>query len=176
MGLHPNGNPQDVAIYFLNSLVAGEYRSAYACLSDYSALGLENEPQSESALTLTRALRASYGFTLAGDCEQSGLSAVQPVTLRYLDVKAVEDAVAARVEGIAEELVAEYDAKDIYDENGGYLSSFTDEVYATALDEVLRDAEDYYNTVPLELTLSYTDGAWKLQTSPALFTALQGGI
>ena len=47
--LEPSGNPQDVAIYFLNSLVAGEYKSAYACLSDYSALGLENEPQSESA-------------------------------------------------------------------------------------------------------------------------------
>ena len=72
--------------------------------------------------------------------------------------------------------MAEYDAKDIYDENGGYLSSFTDEVYATALGKVLADAAGYYSTAELELPLRYLDGAWRLQTTPALISALMGGI
>ena len=41
---------------------------------------------------------------------------------------------------------------------------------------MLRDAEDYYSTVTLELELQYSGRAWKIQTSPALFTALMGGV
>ena len=174
--LQPDGEAQEVVTYFFNALVAGEYRSAYACLSDYSELGLEHEPESGTGRTLYEALRRSYGFTLSGDCRVDKLTAVQPVLLRYLDVKAVETQIAARVEDIAAELVAERPAPEIYDEDGAYLASFTDEVYATALDEVLRDEEDYYNTVPLEIALVYSGGAWRIQTSPALFTALLGGV
>lgn len=174
--LRPDGEPQEVVVHFFNSVIAGEYRSACACLSDYSELGLEHEPESDSGRTLYAALRQSYGFTLSDDCRVDRLHAVQPVLLRYLDVKAVETQIAARVEDIAAELVAERPAPEIYDEDGAYLPSFTDEVYVTALDEVLRDAEDYYSTVPLELELNYSDGAWKMQTSPALFSALMGGV
>ena len=174
--LHPDGDPQDVVTFFFNSIVAGEYQSAYACLSDYSGLGLENEPDSGTGRTLYAALRRSYGFTISEDCRVDRLEAVQPVLFRYLDVKAVETQIAARVEDIAAELVAERPAPEIYDEEGAYLASFTDEVYATALDEVLRDETDYYSTVPLELSLRYNGRAWEIQTSPALFTALLGGV
>ena len=174
--LEADGDPQDVVAYFFNSIVAGEYQSAYSCLSDYSELGLENEPVSGTGRTLYEALRLSYGFTLSDECRVDRLTAVQPVLFRYLDVKSVETQIAARVEDIAAELVAERPAPEIYDEEGAYLASFTDEVYATALDEVLRDAEDYYSTVPLELELIYSGRAWKIQTSPALFTALMGGV
>lgn len=174
--LQTNGEPEEVVSYFLNALITGEYRSAYACLSDYSTLGLENEPASASGRTLYRALRQSYGFRLLGDCEVDRLRAVQRLELRYLDVKAVESAIAKRVENIAAELVAERPAEEIYDEEGGYLLSFTDEVYATALDRVLRDGEDYTASTELELPLQYIDGSWKLQTTPALFSALLGGI
>ena len=70
----------------------------------------------------------------------------------------------------------EYDAKDIYDENGAYLSSFTDEVYATALDKVLADTAGFYTDAEIELPLRYLDGAWRLQTTPALISALMGGV
>ena len=174
--LQPDGDPQEVVAHFFNSILSGEYHSAYACLSDYSELGLEHEPESDTGRTLYAALHRSYGFSMPEACRVDKLTAVQPVLFRYLDVKAVEAQIAARVEDIAAGFVADRPAPEIYDEDGAYLASFTDEVYATALDEVLRDAEDYYNTVPLELSLSYTGGAWRLQTSPALFTALQGGI
>lgn len=174
--LRPSGDPQEVVVHFFNALIAGEYRSAYACLSDYSELGLEHEPQSDTARTLYAALRRSYGFTLSDECRVDRLTAVQPVLLRSLDVKAVETQIAARVGDIAAELVEERPAPEIYDGEGAYLASFTDEVYATALDEVLRDEEDYYNTVPLEIELEYSGGAWRIRTSPALFTALLGGV
>lgn len=174
--LQPDGDPQEVVAHFFNSIVAGEYHGAYACLSDYSELGLEHEPPSGTGRALYAALRESYAFTLSGDCRVDRLTAVQPVLFRYLDVKSVEAQIAARVEDIAAGLVAERPAPESYDEEGAYLASFTDEVYATALDEVLRDAEDYYNTVPLEIRLTYGGGVWKMQTSPALFSALMGGV
>ena len=174
--LRPDGDPAELVSYFFNAVVAGEYRSAYACLSDYSELGLEHEPESDTGRALAQALRRSYGFTLSDPCRVDRLTAVQPVLLRYLDLKAVEIQIAARVEDIAAELVEERPAPEIYDEEGGYLKSFTDEVYATALDEVLRDEEDYYTTVPLEISMRYSGGAWRIETSPALFTALLGGV
>ncbi len=174
--LQPDGEAQEVVAYFFNSLIAGEYRSAYACLCDYSELGLGHAPASGTGRTLYEALQRSYGFTITEDCRVDKLTAVQPVLFRYLDVKSVETQIAARVEDIAAELVSERSAPEIYDEDGAYLASFTDEVYATALDEVLHDEEDYYNTVPLEIELEYSGGAWRIRTSPALFTALLGGV
>ena len=174
--LQPDGDPGELVSYFFNAIVAGEYRSAYACLSDYSELGLEHLPESGSGRMLYEALQRSYGFSLSEECRVDKLTAVQPVLFRYLDVKAVEAQIAARVGDIAADLVEERPAPEIYDEDGYYLASFTDEVYATALDEVLRDETDYYNTVPLEIELSYSGGAWRIHSSPALFSALLGGL
>ena len=174
--LKAEGDPQELVRYFFNSVIAGEYASAYACLSDYSSLGLENAPGSPGGRTLYEALRQSYAYSLPGESRVENLSAVQTVEFRYLDVKAVEQEIASRVEGIAEELVAERPGPEIYDVDGGYLASFTDEIYAKALNQVLEDAQSYYTTTDLEVTLRYLDGAWRMETSPALFTALLGGV
>ena len=172
--LEADGDAQEVVSRFFNAVTAANYPEAYACLSDYSALGLENEPDSPTGRTLRRALQESYGFTLVGDCVVDKLSAVQRVDLRALDLKAVESAVAQEVDAAAEELVAERPTEEIYDENMQYLPSFTDEIYEAALARVLNHAQDFYATTPLELTLEYTGGAWKMRTSPALFNALMG--
>ena len=172
--LEPEGEAQDVVVRFFNAVVTGSYPEAYACLSDYSALGLENEPGSAAGRSLYQALRQSYGFTLEGPCETDRLEAVQRVQFRYLDVKAVETAVAARVESVAEALVAETPSAEIYDEQRQYLPSFTDAVYAEALRQVLENAADYYTSAELDVSLAYDGGSWKMKSSPALFSALLG--
>ncbi len=174
--LRPEGSPQDTVRRFFEGVIAGDWESAYACLADYSGLGLEHEPQSDSAKTLCRALRESYAYSLPGDCVVDALTATQRVRLRYLDLKAVEAEIAARVEGVAEELVEERSAPEIYDDEGAYLESFTDDVYSAALSEVLRSASGYCSEIELELKLSYRDGAWRLHCSNALFSALLGGV
>ena len=176
LALRPEGDPQDTVQSFFTELFAGDYSAAYARLADYSSLGLEHEPGGDSSRTLYRALRESYAFSLVGDCDVHKLSASQRVRLRYLDLKAVEAEIAAQVEGIAEELVDTHSAAEIYDDEGGYLVSFTDEVYSAALNRVLRSASGYCVETELELRLSYLDGAWRLHSSPALFSALLGGI
>lgn len=176
LALQPEGEPQDAVLDFFEGVIAGDWPRAYGSLADYSGLGLEKEPGSDSARTLYRALRESYAFSLVGDCRVDRLSAVQRVRLRYLDVKTVEAEIAVRVEGIAEALVAEMRAQEIYDDAGGYRESFTDAVYSAALNQVLRSASGYCAEVELELNLSYLNGAWRLHTSPALFSALLGGV
>ena len=172
--LEPEGDPRAVVESFFNAVIAGDYPSAYACLSDYSGLGLENEPDSETGRSLYRALRQSYGFTLDDDCDVDKLSAVQRVQLRYLDVKAVEAAVAERVDAVTAALVAETPSAEIYDEQGQYLPSFTDAVYAEALRQVLETAADYYTGTAVDVAVRYSGGSWKMQTSPALISALLG--
>ncbi len=174
--LQPDGYPQDVVIEFLDALIAGDEARACACLSDYSALGLDHEPADATGRALYDALRQSYAYTLEGPCDIQKLEASQSLRFRSLDVKAVEAEVAGRVEEIAEELVAERSAAEIYDEDGGYLPSFTDEVYAQALDKVLAYADDYCTETELTLPLRYVGGSWKLQTTPALISALLGGL
>ena len=173
--LEPQGDPQAVVSAFFDALIAGRYSDAYACLNDYSSLGLENQPTDTAGRTLYRALRESYAYTLLGACEVDKLSAAQAVSFQALDVKAVQADTAARIDSVTARLVEEYPSSEIYDEDMKYLSSFTDTVYETALDEVLQDAATYYTDTTLTVKLSYQGERWSMATSPALIGALLGG-
>ena len=173
--LEPQGDPQTVVSSFFDALIAGRYSDAYACLNDYSGLGLENQPTDTAGRTLYRALRESYAYTLLGDCAVDKLSASQAVIFQSLNVKAVQAAVAERIEAVTQRLVEEMPSSEIYDEDMQYLPSFTDTVYETALNEVLEDAEAYYTDVTLMVALSYQGERWSMATSPALIGALLGG-
>jgi len=97
------------------------------------------------------------------------------VIFQSLNVKAVQAAVAERIEAVTQRLVEEMPSSEIYDEDMQYLPSFTDTVYETALNEVLEDAEAYYTDVTLMVALSYQGERWSMATSPALIGALLGG-
>ena len=85
------------------------------------------------------------------------------------------DAAAGLVNGILEEMVAALPQSEVYDPDGGYLTSLTDAVYGEALTQALQQADALCTETNLELRLRYTDGAWKIVTDRALMTALTGG-
>lgn len=173
--IRPEGEPQETVTRFFDSLEAERYEDAYACLSDYKTLGLENEPGSDAGKQVFTALKASYEYTLLGPCTVDQLTATQKLSFRYLDVKSMEASITEKVDGILETLVAERPRNEIYDENDGYLPAVTDEVYATALAQTLEDAESFYTTTELEIQLDYLNDQWLMKTSPALINAIQGG-
>ena len=45
----PDADPVETVTGFFDSLQVRNYPEAYACLSDYASLGLENEPESADA-------------------------------------------------------------------------------------------------------------------------------
>ncbi len=171
----PGGNPQDTVRLFFDSVRNGDYASAYGCLSDYSSLGLENAPATEEAALLYDALHQSYRYELIYDCELDGLSAAQSVRFHALNIRRAEEAAAAAVNGILEEKLAELDSEAVYDPDGGYLSSFTDLLYRTALERVLQNPEPLCTETDLVIQLQYLDGQWLIRTDRELQKALVGG-
>lgn len=171
----PAGDPQETVTEFFDSVIAGDYQSAYACLSDYTSLGLENRPDSEAGQQIYQALRQSYSYKLYGDCVKNGLSASQQVLLTHLDVTALQADLKDATEAALNQLVQSLPRDQLYDENNNYLPSVTDSAYASAVASLLSHVEDYYTTTGLELELSYSAGGWRIVTNTLMLNALCGG-
>lgn len=171
----PEGNPADTVATFFESVRVGNYPIAYSCLSDYSTLGLEQQPETPEAQAVYAALRQSYTWNLNGEARVSSTDATQRVQLRALNVRRVEAAAAARVDGILQSMVEEMTEDEVYDENGEYRSSLTDAVFAEALRQTLQDPDPLCETTDLDIRLQYMDGSWKIIADRALTAALMGG-
>ena len=171
----PDADPVETVTRFFDSVQARNYPEAYACLSDYASLGLENEPESAEAKAMYDALRGSYSYTLSGGSTVTGLEASQRVVLRALNLRMTENAVQQQVNGILEEMVTAMPASEVYDGNGGYLTSFTDAIYREALNRALQNTDALCSDTQLLIQLKYMDGTWKIVTDRSLMTALIGG-
>ena len=171
----PDADPVETVTRFFDSVQARNYPEAYACLSDYASLGLENEPESAEAKAMYDALRGSYSYTLSGSSTVTGLEASQRVVLRALNLRMTENAVQQQVNGILEEMVTAMPASEVYDGNGGYLTSFTDAIYREALNRALQNTDALCSDTQLLIQLKYMDGTWKIVTDRSLMTALIGG-
>ena len=171
----PDADPVETVTRFFDSVQAQNYPEAYACLSDYASLGLENEPESAEAKAMYDALRGSYSYTLSGGSTVTGLEASQRVVLRALNLRMTENAVQQQVNGILEEMVTAMPASEVYDGNGGYLTSFTDAIYREALNRALQNTDALCSDTQLLIQLKYMDGTWKIVTDRSLMTALIGG-
>ena len=171
----PAGDPQETVTEFFDLIIAGDYPSAYACLSDYTGLGLENTPESEAGQQIYLALRQSYSYKLYGDCVRNGLSASQQVLLTHLDVTALRADLKDATEAALTQLVQTLPKDELYDQNKHYLPSVTETAYANAVASLLSHVEDYYTISGLELELSYTAGGWHIITNNLMLNALCGG-
>ena len=169
------GDPQASVTEFFDALCARDYAAAYEKLSGVSTLGLENAPQSEDAAAIWRAMEENREYRLYGDCVAAPGGAVQQLVFTTLDLKALGEAVKAATEAKVEQLAAELSPDEIYNDEGGYLESFTARAYSEALAEILEHAADYRSTVGLNIRLVRSGGAWLIEPDGALCGALTGG-
>ena len=169
------GDPQPCVTEFFDALCARDYAAAYEKLSGVSTLGLENAPQSEDAAAIWRAMEENREYRLYGDCVAAPGGAVQQLVFTTLDLKALGEAVKAATEAKVERLAAELDPDEIYNDEGGYLESFTARAYSEALAETLEHAADYRSTVGLNIRLVRSGGDWLIEPDGALYGALTGG-
>lgn len=145
--------PEETAQAFLDAIVAGKYQEADALLDNYKSLGL-----AEAAGTKRGdALLSSYRYVLQGEPERKSDTALQPFTLRYLDLNALEKDLSTPIA--------------IIEPSDG---SEPRPVYAE-LRELLEKPENYYTTAELQLTLRYSEGQWRVVADDALLSALAGG-
>lgn len=170
----PTGNPQEVAVAFMDSVIAGDYEKAYSFLNGYSSLGLENEPSDEMGKLMYDALRKSFSYELTGDCFVDKLDAEQQIQFTFLDLPSTEKDVQTKTEAVLKDIVSSRPAKSVYDENNNYLPEVAHEAYAKALTEVLQHAEDYYTSESVLLQLVYSDGNWSVVPAHSLIKAFSG--
>lgn len=171
----PSGDPQAVVTEFFDDMTAGNYTAAYEHMEGYSTLGLENTPDSETAVLAYDALKASYSYKLYGDCTVDGLTAKQQVVFQYLDLSSIGDDVQSKTEENLNTIVQSRSRSEVYDENNHYLPAVTDEAYSAAVRAVLERAQNYYTTTAFEVELEYTDGSWHIIPNSAMLSALTGG-
>lgn len=171
----PTGDPQEAVTAFFDSLIAGDYTAAYDRVRDYTSLGLENEPSTESGKKVYAALHASYSYELTGSAKTDKLDASQNVSFTYLSLPALEAAVADETQTQLKHLVQQLPSSEVYDQNNNYLPEITERAYLQALEKILESAADYYTTEEIPLALNYTDGRWQLIMNNSLLKALNGG-
>ena len=169
------GDPQASVTEFFDALCARDYAAAYEKLSGVSTLGLENAPQSEDAAAIWRAMEENREYRLYGDCVAAPGGVVQQLVFTTLDLKALGEAMKAATEAKVEQLAAELSPDEIYNDEGGYLESFTARAYSEALAETLEHAADYRSTVGLNIRLVRSGGDWLIEPDGALYGALTGG-
>ena len=146
----PTGDPQEAVTVFFDSLIAGDYTAAYDRVRDYTSLGLENEPSTESGKMVYAALHASYGYELTGSVRTDKLDAAQDVSFTYLSLPALEAAVAEETQVQLKHLVQQLPSSEVYDDNNNYLPEITEQlkkIDVDALNKVLTELPALMNTV-----------------------------
>ncbi|MBR0207361.1 MAG: hypothetical protein IJQ43_00525 [Oscillospiraceae bacterium] len=169
------GDPQGTVTAFFDAFCAGDYAAAYEKLSGVSTLGLENAPPAEDAAAIWRAMEENREYRLYGACTAVQGGAVQQLVFTTLDLKALSEAVKTATEAKIESLATELAPARVYDDEGGYQSSFTELAYSEALAEVLAHAADYRTTVGLNVRLVRSGDDWLIEPDSALYSALTGG-
>lgn len=170
------GAPGETVTRFYDALIARDYPTAYACLSDYTSLGLESPPSSDNAALVYEALLDSYEYTLVGEARIDGLKATQDVRFKYLELESLEASVADGVERRLKDIVESRPREQVYDEEDKYLPGVTEEAYSASLTAVLAHADSYYTSTVIEVELTYTNGQWLIVTSRSMLDALMGGV
>ena len=167
---------QQTVTEFFIALAAQDYLRANEMLYGVSTLGLERAPQTEDAAAVWHALEAVRNFKLYGECVAVPGGAVQQLVYTTLDLDALSQAVKAGTEAKVEALAASLPAEEIYDGEGGYLTSFTERAYSEALDAELAHVDDYSRLVGLNVRLVRSGDDWLIEPDDALYGALTGGL
>ncbi len=170
----PDGDPQQCAVDFMDSITTGNYEHAYSLLKGYSGLGLENEPSDEAGKIMYDALKKSYSYSLTGDCIVDLLEARQQIQFNYLDLPATEDDIQIQTMNELEKIVNTRSKSSVYDSHNNYLPEVTKEAYTKAVQSVLANAEKYYTSTGIQLQLEYNGDGWFVIPAESLLMALSG--
>lgn len=160
---------------FFSQLEEKAFPRAYAYLSNYDSLGLENTPADPVAARLWAAQQDVWRFTVEDGYEMDGARLTKRAAADCLDGSAVMDRVGTLVQDKLAKAVEEARLKsEIYDENGAYREDLVRAALNTSLDEALSDLSPYIYTRGLLIRMEYLDGKWLIAADAELIGALTG--
>ena len=172
----PDGDPRETVSRFFDALSAEDYESAYACLGDYTGLGLEAVPADANGESVVRTMREEFDGRVTGGAEITKLSARVPVRIRYLNMPATQSDIEELINKNLEKFVKDNPRNLVYDAENHYLPELTEKLYTDALTYVLEHSNKYCVTEQFDVELAYRDGRWLILTNPKLISALTGAL
>ena len=99
------GSPTDVLQSFFDSLEAKDWNRAYSYLSNYSTLGLENEPEDAVSAMFWNVQQEAWRFQIADGYEMNGQNLTKRATVTSVDLSPLAPQIHDRVQEILEEAV-----------------------------------------------------------------------
>ena len=170
------GSPTDVLRSFFTALEQKNWDKAYSYLSNYSTLGLENEPEDAISAMFWNVQRDAWRFQIAGGYEMDGQNLTKRATVTSVDLSPLAPIIHERVQEKLEQAVEEARLEsDIYDDTGAYREDLVYAALEQAVAESIRDVSPYTYTRELTMRLSYADGRWLVAADNELLSALTGG-
>lgn len=171
----PEG-PTAVLESFFAHLEQKDFPGAYAYLSNYASLGLENVPADQTAARLWSAHQEVWRFSVEDGYEMDGAHLTKHATVDCLNEKAVMALVGGLVQDKLAKAVEDARLKnEVYNEDGTYREELVHAALDTSLEELLTDLSPYIYTRSLVIHLENVDGKWLVTADADLINALTAG-
>lgn len=157
---------------FVDAISHGDFEAVRSRLLGQPALGLDREPEDGVSKLIWDAYADSLSGTLHREPYATDMGPAWDMTVTFLDISAVTDAMTAKVERV---LSQRQSGDDLPDEDGRYPEALVQEVLMEAARLALEENE---NMVTRELTLHLVsqDGRWWIAGDQALLEVLSGGL
>ena len=161
---------------FFDALEARDYPAAYACLSNYGSLGLENTPDDPIAALLWEAEQDNWAFEVLPGHEMNGAELTKRVRITALDTAALTAPIGEKVqEKLATVVENATTNEEVYDEDGNYRTELLEAALRESAAEAFADAAAHTVTREITVRLSYADGEWLIAADNQLLSALTSG-
>lgn len=147
-------DPKITVNEYFGALKQSDYAKCDKYISNYSSIGMNGTPQTEVGTTLRKLLIESYDYRMVGECRISGKTAVQTVSIRYLDLSLFSQALNTTANEIANEM--NFNGIDIFDEETAFG------IMLTAIESYHDRIGEFYITEELDINMEYSDSQWKI--------------
>lgn len=158
---------------FLDAVCHGDFEAAQSRILGQPDLGLNREPETDVNRLIWDAFVDSLSGTLAGDSYATDTGPAWDMTVTFLDIAAVTDAMTAKAGEVLSQR-QDQSGETLLDENGQYPETLVQEVLLEAAGLALEEATPV--TRELTLNLVFQDDQWWISADKALLEVLSGGL
>lgn len=167
VSLLPLPEPEPAARAFFEAYFSGDGAALSELTCSYDAVSLDWKGDGEYYDMMNSLLEESYGYTIDGAAEVSGMSAQLPVSVTVFDFRKLEESLTQTTTDIA--LNSRKAGGTAYENEDEVMDLLCD-----ALSQITAQPEEYYTTVSVDMELNYIDGQWLVVMDDELLRLLSG--
>ena len=172
----PPGETAELARQVMDGVCQGDFDAVSSRLQGTPDLGLQREPEDQTAKLLWAEFLKSFTYEIKGEAYAADPGMALDMTVTYLDYSSVIDTLGDRAGALLKEKAeTAEDPSSLYDENNQYRQELVDQVLTQAVQDALQTG---CKTITEDLTIRmvYEQGKWWVVPDPSLIHAITGGM